>query len=44
VVLIGRREYKCCVCEEGEVLRREEEEEEEENAFVMKLEGRRRRQ
>jgi hypothetical protein len=41
-VLIGRRECKCRVCEEGEVLRREEEEEEE-NAFVMKLEGRRRR-
>jgi hypothetical protein len=41
VVLIGRRECKCCVCEEGEVLRREEVEE---NAFVMKLEGRRRRQ
>jgi hypothetical protein len=40
VVLIGRRECKWCVCEEGEVLRREEEEEE--NAFVMKLEGRRR--
>lgn len=38
-MLIGRRECKCCVCEEGEVLRREEEE----NAFVMKLEGRRRR-